>query len=168
MPRLLGLLGVVAAVLCSSCGTHAAADTRSHYEVLQVSPTASIAEIRKGYRSAALVNHPDKNPKDRAAAEERFIRIAQAYECLKDKSARAAYDRGGGQSDGRRSSDVGFGRDFRWADSLFEEDLGDTLSKQWQPGMTVSGVLVRDGKRFAITIHPDGTTDEASNCFQFF
>lgn len=93
-------------------------------------------------------------------AEERFIRIAQAYECLKDKDARAAYDRGGGQGDGT-GRDVGFGRDFRWADSVFEEDLGDTLSKQWQPGMTVSGVLVRNGKRFTITIHPDGATDEA-------
>ena len=153
------LLALGLALICRA----ALADTRSHYEVLQVSSTASTPEIRKAYRAAALINHPDKNPGDRAAAEARFIRIAQAYECLKDKAARAAYDRGGGQGDGSSSSSssMGFGRDFRWADSVFEEDLGETLSKEWQPGMTVSGVLVRDGKRYTITINPDGTTDEA-------
>jgi DnaJ-class molecular chaperone len=114
----------------------------SLYDVLGVARDASSHEIKVAYRKAALLNHPDKNPHDLEAAEQRFIKIAAAYEVLSDPGRRAHYDRGGSG----REIDQGF----------------DSLMRQWQPGMRVSGTLVNGGKRTSITIHPDGTTEETS------
>ena len=62
------------------------------YEALEVSPSASDAEIKKNFRKLALTWHPDKNPDNRAAAEERFKLIAQAYDVLSDAQKRRQYD----------------------------------------------------------------------------
>lgn len=48
--------------------------------ILGVAHDANIAEIKRGYRQAALRWHPDKNPHDRENAELRFKEIATAYE----------------------------------------------------------------------------------------
>lgn len=64
------------------------------YEVLGVDRSASAADIKKAYRTAAMKNHPDRNPGDHKA-EERFKKVANAYEILSDSSRRDAYDRYG-------------------------------------------------------------------------
>ena len=47
--------------------------------MLGVPRTANAKEIKKAYRAAALVHHPDKaEEKDREAAEQMFMKIAQA------------------------------------------------------------------------------------------
>ena len=43
---------------------------------------------------------------------------------------------------------------------MFAENFGQSLAENWRPGMSVSGTLVRNGKKVSITIHPDGTSDE--------
>ena len=37
------------------------------------------------------------------------------------------------------------------------------MHREWQLGMTVSGVLDVDGQRVTITIHPNGTADEVKS-----
>eukprot|EP00163_Fabomonas_tropica_P017610 TRINITY_DN3127_c0_g2_i1.p1 TRINITY_DN3127_c0_g2~~TRINITY_DN3127_c0_g2_i1.p1 ORF type:complete len:489 (+),score=116.09 TRINITY_DN3127_c0_g2_i1:193-1659(+) len=64
---------------------------RSHYETLGVSRGASDAEIKKAYYQLAQKHHPDKNKGDEKA-EEKFQEISHAYDVLKDKEKRAAYD----------------------------------------------------------------------------
>ena len=67
---------------------------RDYYEVLDVSRTASSAEIKKAYRRLAMKHHPDRN-KDDTKAEARFKESKEAYEVLSDADKRATYDRFG-------------------------------------------------------------------------
>ncbi|CAD7924099.1 unnamed protein product [Amoebophrya sp. A120] len=60
----------------------------SHYEVLNVSQDASLAEIRKAYRKRALETHPDKA----ADSNEAFLRVRKAYDVLQDEQQRRQYD----------------------------------------------------------------------------
>ena len=70
-----------------------------YYELLGVARNASAEELKKAYRRQARELHPDANPGD-AAAEEKFKKVARAYEVLSDQDARARYDRFGEQGVG--------------------------------------------------------------------
>ena len=59
------------------------------YEVLGVSPAATMAELRRAYRLLALQHHPDRAG---PASAHRFAEIAEAYRMLSDPTARTAYD----------------------------------------------------------------------------
>ena len=61
------------------------------YDILEVSPTATEAELKKSYRKLALKYHPDRNPD----AGDKFKEISMAYEVLSDSKKRAIYDEGG-------------------------------------------------------------------------
>lgn len=62
-----------------------------YYDLLGVAPDATEIEIKKGYRKAALIWHPDKNPNN-PEAEVKFQEIAEAYQVLSDTQKRAIYD----------------------------------------------------------------------------
>ncbi|XP_049858950.1 dnaJ homolog subfamily B member 6-like isoform X1 [Schistocerca gregaria] len=63
-----------------------------YYRILEVSKTASTADIKKAYRKLALKWHPDKNPNNMEEATKRFKEISEAYEVLSDESKRRVYD----------------------------------------------------------------------------
>jgi molecular chaperone DnaJ len=70
----------------------AKAHQRDYYEVLGVTRTASIDEIKAAYRKCALKWHPDRNPEHKAEAEAKFRESTEAYSVLSDSQKRQVYD----------------------------------------------------------------------------
>ncbi|PVH87041.1 TPR-like protein [Cadophora sp. DSE1049] len=66
---------------------------KDYYKILGVEKDADENQIKKAYRKAAIIHHPDKN-RDDEQAEERFKDIGEAYETLSDPEKRARYDSG--------------------------------------------------------------------------
>jgi DnaJ-class molecular chaperone len=65
---------------------------KNYYETLGVPKTAAEKEIKSAYRKLARKWHPDANPNDTKAAEEKFKEIQEAYEVLGDPEKRKKYD----------------------------------------------------------------------------
>jgi len=63
---------------------------KDYYKILGVARGASDEEIKKAYRKLARKYHPDVSKE--ANAKERFQEVGEAYETLRDKEKRAAYD----------------------------------------------------------------------------
>lgn len=63
-----------------------------YYQVLGVDKKASADEIKKAYRKLAFKWHPDKNPNNKKAAEEKFKKISEAYAVLSNPEKRQQYE----------------------------------------------------------------------------
>jgi curved DNA-binding protein len=93
---------------------------KDYYKILGVERNAGEDEIKKAYRKLARKYHPDVSKE--TDAKEKFQEVSEAYETLRDKEKRAAYD----------SLGSGFrqGQDFRpppdWYDR-FGADRGEDL-----------------------------------------
>jgi molecular chaperone DnaJ len=145
---------------------------RDYYEVLGVSKTTPVNEIKTQYRKLALKFHPDRNKS--AEAGEHFKEISEAYAVLSDPEKRKVYDQHGHAGvDGRYSSEDIFqgargdfsdlfGRNSGF-DSIFESIFGRTggSSYRQQRGsdilyetlVTLEDVL--HGKKMEINLHKE-------------
>lgn len=99
---------------------------RDYYEVLEITKTATVEEIKKAYRKKAIQYHPDKNPGDKSA-EEKFKEAAEAYEVLSDPQKRQRYDQFGHAGVGGAAGGGGFGGGMTMEDifSHFGDIFGD-------------------------------------------
>ncbi|HEC75580.1 MAG TPA: molecular chaperone DnaJ [Methylophaga aminisulfidivorans] len=95
---------------------------RDYYEVLEISRTATEAEIKKAYRRMAMKFHPDRNPDD-AEAESKFKEAKEAYEILSDSQKRSAYDQFG-----HEGVDQSMGGGFRSNAGGFSDIFGDVFN----------------------------------------
>lgn len=62
---------------------------QNYYDLLEVSPSATLAEIRRSYHRLARLHHPDLN---KQALDTHIKRLNQAYQTLRDSHKRAIYD----------------------------------------------------------------------------
>src|ERR1700684_3701191 len=93
-----------------------AVNYKDYYAILGVAKTAAAKDIKSAYRKLARKWHPDANPNNAKAAEEKFKDIQEAYEVLGDPEKRSKYDvlgsdwqRAAQASDGQRSPGPQYG-----------------------------------------------------------
>jgi len=67
--------------------------SKDYYQILEITKTATEAEIKKAYRKLALKHHPDKNGNS-AESVKKFQEISGAYAVLSDQERRKSYDMG--------------------------------------------------------------------------
>ena len=96
-----------------------------YYERLGVSRDADSEQIKKAYRKLAMRYHPDRS--DEPDAEDKFKRVTEAYEVLRDPEKRSRSDRFGeaglGTGAGGRPGDFGT-FDFGDAFEVFMREFG--------------------------------------------
>jgi len=112
---------------------------RDYYEILGVPRDASQDDIKRAYRKLARKYHPDVSTE--SDAEEQIKTVNEAYEVLKDKEKRAAYDQLGSAWhsnddftpppgwDGRHAEFTGGASDFS---DFFESLFGQNFHHAWQ------------------------------------
>lgn len=65
---------------------------KDYYKILEVAPDASPEVIQMAYKALAKKYHPDLNPGQEEAAQEKMKDVNEAYEILSDKDKRWQYD----------------------------------------------------------------------------
>jgi len=101
-------------------------DYIDYYKTLEITKSATEAEIKKAYRKLARKYHPDLNPNDKEA-EKKFKEINEANEVLSNPENRKKYDK--------------YGKDWPHADE-FEKagyNPNQQYSKQQQDNQDFSG-----------------------------
>ena len=72
----------------SSQSSYSYSNLDNDYKILEISPSATDDEVKKAYRRLAKEHHPDRvahlGDEMRKAAEEKFTKLNQAYERIKD------------------------------------------------------------------------------------
>ncbi|XP_077298577.1 dnaJ homolog subfamily C member 10-like [Arctopsyche grandis] len=68
-----------------------------YYTLLGVEKGADSRDIRKAFKKLAVTKHPDKNKND-PEAHDHFVKLAEAYDVLKDPTKRNQYDMYGKKS----------------------------------------------------------------------
>lgn len=63
---------------------------KDFYRILEIEPSATVAQVRAAYRKKAFALHPDRNPSEEAHSA--FQAVQEAYETLSDAARRRDYD----------------------------------------------------------------------------
>jgi molecular chaperone DnaJ len=153
----------------------------NHYDTLEVSPTASQAEIKQAYRRLAKQFHPDINRG--TANHDQIARINAAYEILGDPHQRQSYDRHLSYSSRGQSpnfaSYAGYDRQQRTAAAqkqyqqrktgrAADEQLQQWLSYVYQPVNRILGRIINPLQEQIDHLAADPFDDELIEDFQAY
>ncbi|KAJ0245522.1 Chaperone protein dnaJ 20 [Hirschfeldia incana] len=113
----------------------------SFYDLLGVTESVTLPEIKQAYKQLARKYHPDVSPPDRVEEyTDRFIRVQEAYETLSDPGRRVLYDR-----------DLSMGFSFSFSGrrrNRYDEEIVEEKSewkKKWQTQL--SGLKKRSNQK---------------------
>jgi len=96
------------------------------YKILKVSKTATDREIKKAYKTLAIINHPDKG-----GDEDMFKEIAEAYSILSTPDKKKMYDLGGYESvSGAFSNNSPFDMFNSFSSQMFDTDIFNNNNNQ--------------------------------------
>lgn len=118
----------------------------SLYDILGVTPSASPAQIKAGYRKAAMRWHPDRNPDNKEVAERRFKELGHAYSVLSDPVKRREYDESMQRPDGTAHDAAA--ADEQSADDVFLQAMVEFAMQLARRGYNVDvlfGALISQG-----------------------
>jgi molecular chaperone DnaJ len=153
--------------------------SQTYYTTLEVSPTASQAEIKQAYRRLAKQLHPDTNLA--SASHEQIALLNVAYEVLGDPLKRKTYDRqlnyapsGAGFADARRPS-----RQERTAEAQkqynkrrsgreSDDHLNLWLKQVYQPIIRWLNLVIKPLKAQINALAADPFDDELLEAFQAY
>ena len=128
---------------------------KDYYAILGVPKNAAAKDIKSAYRKLARKWHPDANPDNAKAAEEKFKDIQEAYEVLGDTEKRSKYDvigsdwqgaaregaqyrrgpqPGAGPSPGAAGAQFGEGSGFSDFFDMFFQNIGKGAQRPPGPG----------------------------------
>jgi len=130
----------------------------THYQVLGVEPNVTAAEIKRAYRQLVKDCHPDLehnggNEERRGEATKRMMRLNEAYETLKDRARRQAYDTFLGLS--RRPRNLPPGGIFVDEDEARERYLKQVFHPSRQDILRLLNMYERQLKKLSEDIYDD-------------
>ncbi|CAK9092332.1 Chaperone protein DnaJ [Durusdinium trenchii] len=113
-------------------------DGQTHYEVLGVTESCSMEEVKAAYRKLVKETHPDSAQSGGGDAA-RFSRITQAFRVLSDEHSKQSYDfiLKAPRSQGANSS-------ARWGDDAF---MHSTAAQEYEPMTRVAPKLMERDSR---------------------
>ena len=91
------------------------------FEILEISESSSLSDIKKSYKNLTLQYHPDKNPNNKTA-KEKFMNINKAYRSLTNEKAKENFKKYG-NPDGPGLLSYGFALPF----FLFKGKIGSYI-----------------------------------------
>ncbi|MDH3004910.1 MAG: DnaJ domain-containing protein [Candidatus Shikimatogenerans sp. JK-2022] len=98
---------------------------KDYYKILGIPKDSNLEDIKKSYRKLAIKYHPDKNPKNKKEAEEKFKEAAEAYSVLSDNKKRQQYDKFGTIGEGEQINvNMDMEDIFTNFGDIFNDDLG--------------------------------------------
>jgi curved DNA-binding protein len=103
---------------------------QDYYKILGVDRNADEADIKKAYRKLARKYHPDVNKESNA--EDKFKEVNEAYEVLKNKEKRKAYDQFG--SNWKHGQEFNAGGWGDYSGGNFKGDFSDLFESIFSSG----------------------------------
>lgn len=151
----------------------------THYELLEVSATATGDEIKQSFRRLAKLFHPDRhsNSTQQSQVLEKFQVLSAAYEVLSDSHQRRVYDQmlryGPGQRTETRTDRTEAARQQYNARRKQETAEPDDLLEQWmkqvyKPVVRLMGEILKPLRSQIKALSADPFDDELMDAFMAY
>jgi molecular chaperone DnaJ len=150
-------------------------DTTTHYQTLEISPSASPAEIKSAYRRLAKTLHPDRNTSP--SSHTAIAQLNAAYEILSDPLSRRSYDQqlhyipvGAVPTREEREATVQeqFRQQRRRTEKNTDAQLQDWLKKVYTPGLRLINQIIKPLKSQITDLSADPFDDQLMGAFQTY